>query len=877
MATSPLSDKVPDIAAAADFKFVKVRKPDGTIVKVKRPISKALPNAVSIGGAEKASATTPPEVNLPAAAESHACAKVSAKDESLVDTRLVLHEKPASQHVVPESHPRKSTISKMPTVDAPASRPVAASTMASSATVTPQRPPPHARPGSTYRLFRRLNRIGHHAKTVMDNFDTSQDYGGDGDNAAPDSDDDADSDSVTSDSNRSDQTGRDDSLTRPTNRNGDGNSIGSANNFEWRDCNTMSADNARYENDHGRKASLGQGKSLHRAPHNVTHMAKPHAIPAKSPNVKICEEEIKAVVGEEVDQCGHTMAPKPVQRLSKVAQYLIWIIMVLIPLLFVVLGIMTAVLTGKPANTRMGTSISEANKIAVSLWPIVFAAILAQSLKMFASYKVERGLRLMTLEQLISSHSVASAIKQPFLLRKINWLSLVLLCLWSLSPLAGQALLRMSYVVTGGATSPTLLHYQDTVQYNVAFGAGGDNYTAGGYSAEIDGIYGALLLSPLIEQQEDGQDKWSNPRIPLLEQFVNTTQADDEGWYDATMSLAFSSLVGIPIAGFPDTTTNTYNFTVHSSYLTLDCHFLNSTTKKGLEATGVELYTSPGGTLSVGIDAPNNELPAKLVFASHIINSYDPDLEFNYAYSVCDPGQSFVDSQMTCLGYLCDVGYVRRSANATVPIVMNAVLAGAFANASGSTLPGIPTLTERYIEQPGSITKNNFSNFDLSTVHLQDFTTRLAILLNSFWQLGYGPMFVTGGLDNNNIWGVIVDNTTDATETEQNPIYATSWGWLVLLVVSSVVLLAAGVAGAIWDSQTIGPDILGFVSSIVRHSKYVRLPDGGSAVGGAERARMLGDVEVMLQDVRAGAEVEKIVLGTVTAVTQKLKKGRLYK
>jgi hypothetical protein len=41
----------------------------------------------------------------------------------------------------------------------------------------------------------------------------------------------------------------------------------------------------------------------------------------------------------------------------------------------------------------------------------VFAAIAAQSLKALATYKVERGIRLMALEQLISGHSVASAIK----------------------------------------------------------------------------------------------------------------------------------------------------------------------------------------------------------------------------------------------------------------------------------------------------------------------------------------------------------------------------------------------------------------------------------------------------------------------------------
>lgn len=32
--------------------------------------------------------------------------------------------------------------------------------------------------------------------------------------------------------------------------------------------------------------------------------------------------------------------------------------------------------------------------VAASVWPIVFAAIVAQSLKMYAAYRVERGIRL---------------------------------------------------------------------------------------------------------------------------------------------------------------------------------------------------------------------------------------------------------------------------------------------------------------------------------------------------------------------------------------------------------------------------------------------------------------------------------------------------
>lgn len=37
----------------------------------------------------------------------------------------------------------------------------------------------------------------------------------------------------------------------------------------------------------------------------------------------------------------------------------------------------------------------QALRVAVSVWPIIFAGIVAQSLRAYATYRVERGVRLM--------------------------------------------------------------------------------------------------------------------------------------------------------------------------------------------------------------------------------------------------------------------------------------------------------------------------------------------------------------------------------------------------------------------------------------------------------------------------------------------------
>jgi hypothetical protein len=60
-----------------------------------------------------------------------------------------------------------------------------------------------------------------------------------------------------------------------------------------------------------------------------------------------------------------------------------------------VLGIGTITLRQTETWETRGLFTEQAIKLAITAWPIIFAAILAQSLKAFATYRVERGIRLM--------------------------------------------------------------------------------------------------------------------------------------------------------------------------------------------------------------------------------------------------------------------------------------------------------------------------------------------------------------------------------------------------------------------------------------------------------------------------------------------------
>jgi hypothetical protein len=94
------------------------------------------------------------------------------------------------------------------------------------------------------------------------------------------------------------------------------------------------------------------------------------------------------------------------------------------------------------------------------------------------------------------------------------------------------------------------------------------------------------------------------------------------------------------------------------------------------------------------------------------------------------------------------------------------------------------------------------------------------------------------------------------------------------------VLLAVAVAGIVVRAGLTGPDILGYVSSLTRDSPYVKVAEGGSALDGADRARLLRGLRVQLRDAMDGTgEVGRLVFGSVEETEEGVKRpvvGRKY-
>lgn len=83
-----------------------------------------------------------------------------------------------------------------------------------------------------------------------------------------------------------------------------------------------------------------------------------------------------------------------------------------------------------------------------------------------------------------------------------------------------------------------------------------------------------------------------------------------------------------------------------------------------------------------------------------------------------------------------------------------------------------------------------------------------------------------------------------ATETETTDflfVYTISWPWMAVCIVSCAVLLIGSILGVFYTHMARGPELLGFVSTMFRDSKYIDVPLGTENVGGLELSKIMKD------------------------------------
>jgi hypothetical protein len=528
-----------------------------------------------------------------------------------------------------------------------------------------------------------------------------------------------------------------------------------------------------------------------------------------------------------------------------------------------------------------------------------------------ALWRLENGERMKVLDQLLGSTSIFATVVTQLKFRNIGFVGAGLIALWALSPVGGQASLRV--LGFGTATS----QQAQTIQYlNINSTFAPTDPVPKGVVSDLQAslftskaLYGAALLTP-SSVKNSPMDTWGNIKIPMIEHIMNTTHSDAEGWYTVQgNNTIYSSLIGIPMAKLP-TETNT-TFGMETSYLVLDCPVLerpesgfiaipgiNETTLQG--ANGWNGYVSQCWQIATPNSLANttdiklrgirnatnasNVSPRKLYYAS-----YDDDNKMTYAE--CTINTSYVQIQSACIGSNCSVIRIRPSTQQHMPtgwtvLDLNDLNQATlywqyfFGAIDGNTYE--PTIVQRYFVEPANPFNTTSNNTLLYKLDKTSFATSLAQLLNTFWIAGIGISTVTSGVDGtpNPQTGTQI-LTTIATVSTDWEILICNRVWLAFLFVATGAMFIAGVFGLVLEFTRRAPDLAMNISSLTRDNPYIHLPPGGSTLDSIERSRLVQNVRVRFGDVAVGHEVGYIAIASCDNQQEvgKLrgeKKGRLY-
>lgn len=217
-------------------------------------------------------------------------------------------------------------------------------------------------------------------------------------------------------------------------------------------------------------------------------------------------------------------------------------------------------------------------------------------------------------------------------------------------------------------------------------------------------------------------------------------------------------------------------------------------------------------------------------------------------------------------------------------------------------------LSERFIYNPDHALSlsdkdikvlNNFegSQVDIYELPKDVFTQRFSLVFNTFWHATLAPLYTTGNLPANyselgsilpikiptDNWWLPINETFAARESVATTAtfqkqYTCSKLWLSILVASASILLLSTIIATILKWRCIGPDLFGYVSTLVIDNPYIPLPPGGCTLDGVERTQLLANMKIGLVDVSGDKNVGHIAFSALSGPHsyRKLQRGRAY-
>ncbi|KAK5007153.1 hypothetical protein LTR28_005626 [Elasticomyces elasticus] len=394
----------------------------------------------------------------------------------------------------------------------------------------------------------------------------------------------------------------------------------------------------------------------------------------------------------------------------------------------------------------------------------------------------------------MASQSVWGTFESQLSLRQLT-LGGCLLLLWALSPIGGQASLRLLEKRDRVQSENFSLRYLDTgpaagIWPLSAFGTSG-----AALDQIVTALFAAVLVSP-NDAKTAPQDTWGNVKIPRLEA-LDVSTIDPEGWINVARETAveiYSSLVGLLTVGPPSDADSTYN--LESSYISLNCaapvtKWYNSIawnetvgriwTGNPLNTSGTGPWASPAdltffldtyqelgdvarlnayfgldnASLSDNTTSSTTSETRDIVFGSMAFNRYGDRrvVLFN-----CSVAETHVETVVNCTGKACGASKMRHSVLDTRSSRLTFLDIDRVAHALAFFLPFLggsrandsSSLVEAFINST-SFTSYNIPSIDhgfvdLSLIAPESVSVRLASVLNTYFQICTSPGGFLGNL-----------------------------------------------------------------------------------------------------------------------------------
>lgn len=398
-------------------------------------------------------------------------------------------------------------------------------------------------------------------------------------------------------------------------------------------------------------------------------------------------------------------------------------------------------------------------------------------------------------------------------------------------------------------------------------------------------------------------DLWGNVRIPFLHLMPGYNNSQTDQWIDISSTLVapYSSLIGHTIRGIPESTVGNISLQVETAYHTLSCTpWFNGTEwlvenpsrlrlyqwKNNTLSRNVTTTSELGGNIIVDILTPTTTpiawpttMPSDAKIEKSVLVFGSKHYSTSLNMTLCEASASFVETDVKCVrtsqgGSLsCAAARVRQSpglpasnwtalnggGGAYIPNVLDMI-----PDTLSSSHVGEPSGLELYLRDPPTSFKDNYDLQNFGELPMDVFQARLALVFNTFYHasLNQTNFFGADGVGLYDVASYMETQYGNATGTwtELTPSkYEVQPVWLILYLVATAVLAICAVATIYLSALIRAPDLFGGVSSLTRNSTYVTgIPDGGSALSGTERARLLQDVWVRIQDVKPDDEMGRI-------------------